>query len=193
MSEFKTPFLGEPKDELTLHTELPIVFIPDTHDELGDGHVRLPSDTLYNVRILQAYDMLEEHAHLERADSENPLVGDLRRLDTKLNLLLQLFGELIRDRRQPPCPKALQLDRSGVVWCPKELVPASMTGIIEIFVHPSIPLPVRWRATAAEPQANNRQRFEFEPLNALEADQLERLIFLAHRQQVADFRRDQRR
>jgi hypothetical protein len=136
--------------------------------------------------------MLEEHTHPERTDSENPLVGDLRRLDSKLNLLLQLFGELIQGRKPPPHPEALQLDRAGVSWCPKESILAGIKGIVEIFVHPSIPLPIRWRAAAGEPQENHRQRFEFEPLNAQEADQLERLIFLAHRQQVADSRREQR-
>jgi hypothetical protein len=174
-----------PHDALTLQTELPVAFIRDD----PAGRPRLPGDTLYNLRILQAYDVLEEHAHLERTESDNPVIGDIRRLDTKLNLLLQLFGEIIKDRKQPPYPEALRLDRTGVEWSPLAPVAAGATGTVEIFVHPSIPLPIRWRAIAAAPSEAGQQRFACEPLSALEADQLERLIFLAHRQQVADSRR----
>lgn len=175
-------------DGLTLNTELPVVFTPDT----AAAPSAASGDRLYNLRILQAYDVIEDHAHIERAETETPLAGDIRRLDTKLSLLLQLFGELLRDRKQPPPPCPLRLYRQGVDWAVGEPIPRGTSGLMEIFVHPSIPLPVRWRATAGEPLADGRQRFEFESLGELEGDQLERLLFLAHRQQVADARRERR-
>jgi hypothetical protein len=179
---------GSAVDGLTLNTELPVVFTPDTAPEPPPAS----GDRLYNLRILQAYDVIEDHAHIERAETETPLAGDIRRLDTKLSLLLQLFGELLRDRKQPPPPRPLRLYRQGVDCSVREVVPSGTCGLMEIFVHPSIPLPVRWRATAGERLSEGLQRFEFEPLGELESDQLERLIFLAHRQQVADARRERR-
>lgn len=173
---------------LTLHTNLPVVFTPD----LASGSLCATGDRLYNLRILQAYDVLEDHAHIERGETETPLAGDIRRLDTKISLLLQLFGELLRERKQPPASRALSLYRQGIDLNSDETIAPGTRGVIEIFVHPSIPLPVRWRATAGELREGGLQRFEFEALGELESDQWERLIFLAHRQQVADARRERR-
>ena len=173
---------------LTLRTELPVIFTPDH----ASGSLGSSGDRLYNLRILQAYDVLEDHAHIERSEAETPLAGDIRRLDTKISLLLQLFGELLRERKQPPPSRSLSLYRQGIDLTSDETVAPGTRGLIEIFVHPSIPLPVRWRATAGEQQEGGLQRFEFEPLGELESDQWERLIFLAHRQQVADARRERR-
>ena len=48
-----------------------------------------------NLRVLQACDALEEHGQLDKSDEEAPHSADLRRLDFKLNLLLDLAGQLL--------------------------------------------------------------------------------------------------
>lgn len=172
-------------DGLVLETRLPVAFFPGDEplDQLDSR------DKLYNLRILQAYDVLEDPAHLDRTESENPLAGDIRKLDSKLSLLLQLFGEWLRERHAPPPVCTLRLDRCGIDLTVASPFAEGTTGVIELFVHPSIPIPLRWRATAGVTDDSQCQHFEFESLSDLEMDQLERLLFLAHRQQVADQRR----
>ena len=48
-----------------------------------------------NLRVLQACDALEEHGQTEKSDDESPHSADLMRLDFKLNLLLDLAGQLL--------------------------------------------------------------------------------------------------
>ena len=48
-----------------------------------------------NLRVLQACDALEEHGQIEKSDDESPHSADLMRLDFKLNLLLDLAGQLL--------------------------------------------------------------------------------------------------
>lgn len=179
---------GVPNEGLVLETQLPVGFRPGAQ---GDDQVD-SRDKLYNLRILQAYDVLEDHAHFERSESENPLAGDIRKLDSKLSLLLQLFGEWLRERQPPPPVCTLKLDRHGIDCALAAPVDEGAEGVVELYVHPFIPIPVRWRATAGALLADGRQHFAFEALSELEMDQLERLLFLAHRQQVADRRRTQR-
>ena len=176
-------------DGLVLETRLPVAFSPG--EKLLDQFDS--RDKLYNLRILQAYDVLEDPAHLDRTESENPLAGDIRKLDSKLSLLLQLFGEWLRERHAPPPVCPLRLDRRGIDFSVPSPFAEGSTGVIELFVHPSIPIPVRWRATAGTTADGQYQHFEFESLTDLEMDQLERLLFLAHRQQVADQRRGRNR
>jgi hypothetical protein len=180
--------VGVSNEGLILETQLPVGFRPG--EKLGDQFDS--RDKLYNLRILQAYDVLEDHAHFERSESENPLAGDIRKLDSKLSLLLQLFGEWLRERQPPPPVCALKLDRHGIDCALAIPIDEGAEGVMELYVHPFIPIPVRWRATAGAVLADGRQHFAFEALSELEMDQLERLLFLAHRQQVADQRRIQR-
>ncbi len=55
-----------------------------------------------NIRVLQSCDALEEHGQLDKSDDESPHSADLRRLDFKLNLLLDLAGQLVAAESAAP-------------------------------------------------------------------------------------------
>src|SRR5262245_39561857 len=48
-----------------------------------------------NLRILQAIVALEERGQTEKVDESHPHSADLLRLDTKINLLIDMVGQLL--------------------------------------------------------------------------------------------------
>ena len=66
-----------------------------------------------NLRVLQACDALEEHGQTEKSDDESPHSADLMRLDFKLNLLLDLAGQLLAASQPRAAPGADPLQRHG--------------------------------------------------------------------------------
>jgi hypothetical protein len=61
--------------------------------------------------------------------------------------------------------------------------------LAELFIHPQVPRPLRLFGTITESDpASGHVRLHFDAFSEAEADQLERLIFRAHRRQVAGTR-----
>ncbi|HLA74270.1 MAG TPA: hypothetical protein VK624_22405, partial [Steroidobacteraceae bacterium] len=79
-------------EKLAYEDLLPVRWVP--HDKQID-EVTAGSLAERNLRVLQACDALEEHGQLDKSDDEAPHSADLRRLDFKLNLLLDLAGQLL--------------------------------------------------------------------------------------------------
>src|SRR5579863_5422950 len=57
-----------------------------------------------NVQVLQAWDAMEEHGPVEKPDDKNPYAVDLMRLERKMNLLLDLVGQILATNRPRPAP-----------------------------------------------------------------------------------------
>ena len=55
-----------------------------------------------NLRVLQALAALEEHGQTEKADENSPHDADLVRLDLKMNLILDMVGQLLAASRPRP-------------------------------------------------------------------------------------------
>src|SRR5688500_10328816 len=86
-----------------------------------------------NVRVLQACDALEEYGQQTKSDDESPHSADLMRLDFKLNLLLDLAGQLLANSHSRVSPKAIRLNSMGATWKTEEDAPAAGThGILEV-------------------------------------------------------------
>src|SRR5271167_1987426 len=56
-----------------------------------------------NLRLLQAWDAMEEHVPAEKSKTEDsPYATEILRLDLKINLLLDLVGQLLAANRPRP-------------------------------------------------------------------------------------------
>ena len=66
-----------------------------------------------NLRVLQACDALEEHGKTEKPDDDSPHSADIMRLDFKLNLLLDLVGQLLAASQPRARAAADPLQRHG--------------------------------------------------------------------------------
>jgi hypothetical protein len=136
-----------------------------------------------NVRLLQALAAIEDHGVSDKPDEATP---DLMRLDFKINLLLDLVGQLLVANRPQPAAVAIRFNAHGAVWhCTAPLPPAGSHGIVEIHLRDFLAEPLRLPGTLAEVTAAAEATVRFAPVGEPVADLLERLIFRHHRRQVA--------
>ena len=68
--------------------------------------------------MLQACDALEEHGKTEKPDDESPHSADIMRLDFKLNLLLDLVGQLLAASQPHARPVPIRFNAMGATWKP---------------------------------------------------------------------------
>ena len=144
-----------------------------------------------NLRVLQACAAIEDHRTSEKpADEPSP---ELQRIDFKLNLLLDLVGQLMVTNRPRPTAVAIRFNALGAVWRGSPPLPeAGAQGIAEIYLRDFLAEPVRLigRITSVTPDGQIKARFA--PPGEPVADLIEKLIFRRHRRQVAESRQPRR-
>ena len=146
-----------------------------------------------NVRVLQACDALEEYGQQNKSDDESPHSADLMRLDFKLNLLLDLAGQLLANSHSRVTPKAIRLNSMGATWKTEEPAPpAGEHGILEIGIRDIVVQPLNLPAEALAGANASQARVRFTLLGEVVADHIERLVFRRHRRKIADTRRPRR-
>ena len=57
-----------------------------------------------NLQVLQAWDAMDEHGPVEKPDENAPYAADIMRLELKINLLLDLVGQILAANRPRPSP-----------------------------------------------------------------------------------------
>lgn len=142
-----------------------------------------------NLQVLQAWDALEEHGPVEKPDDNTPYAADLMRLERKMNLLLDLVGEILAANRPRPAPASVRFNALGAVWRGKPPLPeAGSQGVLEVYLHDCLAQPLRLpgRVTNVTPDGNVKARFI--PLGETIADLIEKLAFRRHRRQIAGTR-----
>src|SRR3954467_7603415 len=95
-----------------------------------------------NVRVLQACDALEEKGGVEKADDESPHSADIMRLDFKLNLLLELVGQVLAQSQPRATPSQIRFNAMGATWKTGETLSAGAHGILEITLRDVIAQPL---------------------------------------------------
>ena len=174
-------------DELAYEEVLPVVWVPMT------GRMEpavAASFTERNVRLLQALAAIEDHGVSEKPDESAP---DLTRLDFKINLLLDLVGQLLVANRPRPLAVAIRFNAQGAVWqAPGPMPPAGAQGMVEIHLRDFLAEPLRLVGTLTGVSAEGEVKARFAPVGEAVADLLERLIFRHHRRQVAGIRQPRR-
>ena len=138
-----------------------------------------------NLRVLQALSALEEHA-VEKPDETSPHHADLMRLDLKLNLVLDMVGQLLVASHPRPRPSAIRFNALGAVWQGHSPHPEmGNQGVLEIYLRDCIADPLRLVGRIASIAPDGRIKARFIPPGENIADLLEKLAFRKHRRQVA--------
>ncbi|HEY4213846.1 MAG TPA: PilZ domain-containing protein [Steroidobacteraceae bacterium] len=147
-----------------------------------------------NVKLLQAWDAMEEHGPTEKQDENAPAHADLMRLELKINLLLDLVGQILAANRPRPASVPVRFNALGCVWrnAGGPLPEAGAQGIAEIYLHDSLADPLRLpgRVTNVTPDGHIKVRFL--PVGETVADLIEKLAFRRHRRQIAGSRQPRR-
>ncbi len=177
-------------EELAYEDVLPLVWRP--HLEPLDPAI-VSSFSERNLHVLQACAAIEEHGQPEKNDDTSPVAAELLRLDLKVNLLLDLLGQLVVANQPRPPAVPVRFNALGATWKGSSpgLAPGS-EGVLEIYLRDSLPQPLRLlgRITATEPDGRVKARFL--PPSETIADLLEKLAFRRHRRQIAGARQSRR-
>lgn len=173
-------------EELAFQGVLPVLWRaspgtldPDTAAGLADG----------NLHVLQAWDAMEEHGPVEKPDENNPCAADILRLERKINLLLDLVGQILATNRPRPALVSVRFNALGAVWRGTAPLPeAGAQGVLEVYLHDCLAQPLRLpgRVTNVTPDGNVKARFL--PLGEAVADLIEKMAFRRHRRQIAGTR-----
>jgi hypothetical protein len=141
-----------------------------------------------NLRVLQACDALEEHGKTEKPDDESPHSADIMRLDFKLNLLLDLVGQLIAASQPRARPLPIRFNAMGASWKPVEPLAVGANGILEVTLKELIVQPLQLPAQVVSGAARDESRVRFLALGETVADHIEKLVFRRHRRKIAGSR-----
>jgi hypothetical protein len=177
-------------EKLAYEDLLPVRWVPHPKviDEVTARHM-----AERNVRVLQACDALEEYGQHDKADDESPHSADLMRLDFKINLLLDLAGQLLANSQSRVSPCAIRLNSLGATWKTDEAPPEpGSPGILEVGIRDIIVQPLNLPAEAVASTRHGEARVRFTQLGEVVADHIEKLVFRRHRRKIADTRRPRR-
>jgi Atypical PilZ domain, cyclic di-GMP receptor len=141
-----------------------------------------------NLRVLQACDALEEHGQLEKSDDESPHSADLMRLDFKLNLLLDLAGQLLAASQPRVRPVHIRFNAMGATWQSDETLAPGSHGILEITLRDLVVQPLNLPAEVVTGAPLGETRVRFLWLGETVADHIEKLVFRRHRRKIAGSR-----
>jgi hypothetical protein len=174
-------------EELAFQDVLPVLWRPSPGALDPDAAASLAER---NLQVLQAWDAMQEHGPLiEKPDENSPYAADLMRLERKMNLLLDLVGQILTANRPRPAPAYVRFNALGAVWRGAPPLPeAGAQGILEVHLHDCLAQPLRLpgRVTNVTPDGNVKARFS--PLGEAVADLIEKMAFRRHRRQIAGTR-----
>src|SRR5216684_6119434 len=98
-------------EELAFQDVLPLLWRPLT--SAIDRELTASFDER-NLRLLQAWDAMEEHVPIEKQKAEDaPYAAEILRLDLKINLLLDLVGQLLASNRPRPAAVPVRFNALG--------------------------------------------------------------------------------
>jgi len=144
---------------------------------------------LANEETLRVILSLDAH-HVEAGDENPELAHEIERLESKINLLLELVGQVLARQLQIPEAVDVRLSAREIAWQSAPPAPASGDGVVELYVCTRYPrplhLPVRFRPAGQPGWTHAELRELGEPVQEL----LEKLVFRHHRRQIAAHRRN---
>src|SRR5882757_9655605 len=138
-----------------------------------------------NVRILQVLTAMEENVKVE-IDENSPHSAELVRLDMKVNLLLDLIGQLLVANQGRPRSTSIRFNALGAVCQGIAPLPElGAQGVLEIYLRDCVAEPLRLLGRIASISPDGRVKARFANTGDQVADFIEKLAFRRHRRQVA--------
>jgi Atypical PilZ domain, cyclic di-GMP receptor len=178
-------------EELAFQDVLPIHWRPLTNST--DREIAAGFDER-NLRLLQAWDAMEEHVPSEKQKSEDAsLAAEIMRLDLKINLLLDLVGQLLAANRPRPTASSVKFNAVGAMWRGTGALPeAGEQGVLEIYLRDCLAEPLRLTGRVTNVAPDGHIKVKFLPMGEAVSDLMEKLAFRRHRRQIAGARQPRR-
>ena len=146
-----------------------------------------------NLRLLQAWDAMEEHVPEKQKSEDAPYHAEITRLDLKVNLLLDLVGQLLAANRLRPPAAPVRFNALGAMWHATGTLPeAGEQGIAEIYLRDCLAEPLRLAGRVTNVTPDGHIKVKFLPMGEAVSDLIEKLAFRRHRRQIAGARQPRR-
>jgi hypothetical protein len=144
-----------------------------------------------NAEFLRVMAAFEEHSP-ERAEERPELAHEILRIESKLNLLLDLMGRLLAQQLKLPVPVPVSLGADQLAWTAAKAPAVGDSLLVELYLRPEYPSPLTLpvRVMSVEPdEGGRRTTAEIANLDDEVREWWEKTIFRHHRRQVAHARR----
>jgi hypothetical protein len=177
-------------EELAYEDVLPVAWRP--RSEPLDA-IAVASLTDRNVKTLQVCAAIEEHGAVEKQDDKSPNSADLQRLEVKMNLVLDVLGQILAASVPRPPQTSIRFNALGATWRMRPPYPQPQAeGLLEIYLRDCIAqlLTLIARVSSVTPDGVVKARLS--PPGEATADLIEKLAFRRHRRQVAGVRQPRR-
>jgi hypothetical protein len=149
-------------------------------------------DRRSNEATLRLIFGLDEHRP-EIAEDDSAVAQELARLDFKVNLLLDLVGDLVARQLDLPGELAVRISAREIQWVDAKAPAVGQKCRLHVYLDLRYPRPLtlRGRVVGVEPAPPERHRItlEFDDPGEPVQTWLEKLIFRHHRRGIAEARR----
>jgi len=142
---------------------------------------------LQNLNTLRMLWYMQESFH-ELPEHYHELLPVFQRLDNKIDMLMQMVGQVVSQSVQLPRSTRIRLCSTKMSWLSPSQVELSTKWKIECYLLASIPIPLTivGNVLAVRPEGEHFWiDVELEPLGEQLSDLLDKIIFRAHRRAVA--------
>jgi hypothetical protein len=176
-------------NELAYEDRLPVAFKP-LAQPLDEARAGALADA--NVRLLQVCAVIEEQGAVDKKDDASPHSTDLLRLEVKVNLLLDLVGQVLAVQNPRPAPVVIRFNAQGAQWKTQDALRPGTRGLLEIWLRESLPRPLILAANVSHVSVDGLVKATVVPPGEAVADLIEKLAFRRHRRHVAGVRHPRR-
>jgi hypothetical protein len=173
-------------EALAYEDELPLGW--EVVEQLPPGQ-RLATLNASNEALLRVREGLEEPAR--GTDENQELAQEFNRLESKLNLILELMAEWLRRQGDLPSALPVRFNAWGIAWEAEDLPVPDALLRMQLYICPTVPKPLVLYARVLRQESGEsgmRAVATFLDLSPGMVDGLERLVFRRHRREVAQLR-----
>ena len=171
---------------LAYHDEMPLGFRPLAAIPDAAELQRLNTE---NQQILQLDASLEERHPVDAKDDDAVIRNELERLESKLNVIMQLLARLLSRENVLPGDRKFRLAADGIEWEHDAMLKVGSLGVVSLHINRTLPYPLDLAGKVVgvhQSGAKYRTAFVFEGVAANVVELLEKMIFRHHRRAVAD-------
>jgi hypothetical protein len=149
--------------------------------------VDTPSQSASNLRVLRILWLMQDSVH-EVPDEFSALEPTLLRLESKLDLLVELLGQYVSEELKLPEPRRVKISSQFLQWQAMESFEVGSRLKVNCYLIPYLPLPLVLSGAISATEAigeGYRLTLTLDELDEQSAEILDKIIFRNHRRAIA--------
>ena len=146
-----------------------------------------PSQSISNFRVLNMLWLMQDSTH-EVPDEFSALEPTLLRMESKLDLLVELLGQYVCQDMNLPEPRQVKISSQSLQWDATESMTVGSRLQVKCYLIPHLPLPLVLNGLVSVVEAAGdgyRLTLSVDGLDESSAELLEKIIFRNHRRAIA--------